>query len=376
MVEQGSGLSGMVPAPPQGTHVEPPGLSDIFIALPVAALIVDPDNRIVNANVRAESLFNMARSAIVGSNVARTIRIADMTARLDFWNTDKPLSAYDISVHCGRTPAMEVDLMISPIADQEGWRVVAIHAHSQAQKIAHRRATGGTRSAMGAAAILAHEIKNPLSGIRGAAQLLEGSGDDSASALTRLICNEVDRIAALIDRMQDFTIEQPLECGAENIYPLLDRAVELAAAGFARNIKLVRQYDPSLPFALINGDAFVQIMLNLIKNAAEALENIPKGEIRITTAYRHGVSVMIEGQGNASLPIEVQISDNGPGVPDHIREHLFNPFISTKRDGQGLGLALVDKLVRDMNGLVQYSRDLESKRSIFRILLPMALDRI
>lgn len=362
----------MASAPPH-RPLDHPDLADIFIALPVAILIVAPDNRIMNANVRAESLFNMARSAIIGSDVARTVRIADLAGRPDFWNTDKPLSAYDIEVHAGRTAAMEVDLMISPIADREGWRVVAIHAHSQAQRIAHRRATGGTRSAMGAAAILAHEIKNPLSGIRGAAQLLEASVDEGGTTLTRLICNEVDRIAALIDRMQDFTVERPLECVSENIYPLLDRAVELAAAGFARNIKLIRQYDPSLPFAHINGDAFVQIVLNLLKNASEAIDNKRRGEIRIITAYRHGVSVVIEGRGNASLPIEIQITDNGPGVPEQIREHLFNPFISGKRDGQGLGLALVDKLVRDMNGLVQYSRDEENGRSIFRVLLPMAL---
>src|SRR3546814_1941215 len=134
------------------------------------------------------------------------------------------------------------------------------------------------------------------------------------------VCSSDLRIAALIDRMQDFTIDQPMECVAENIYPLLDRAVELAAAGFARDVRLVRQYDPSLPFAEINGDAFVQVTLNLLKNAAEALEGMEQGEICIATAYRHGVSVMIEGRGNASLPIEIQISDNGPGVPDHIRE--------------------------------------------------------
>lgn len=362
---------GMAGAPP--IRVEAPALADIFLAMPVAVLVIAPDNRIANANVRAESLLNMARSAIVGSEVAKTVRLADISGRLDFWNTDKPLSAYDIQVHAGRQAAMEVDLMISPIAEHEGWRAVAIHPHSQAQKIAHRRATGGTRSAMGAAAILAHEIKNPLSGIRGAAQLLESSVDQGSSALTQLICNEVDRIAALIDRMQDFTIEQPLECGPANIYPLLDRAVELAAAGFARNVRLIRRYDPSLPFAAVNGDALVQIMLNLLKNAAEALEEKYKGEIEIVTAYRHGVSVLIEGKGNASLPIEIQIIDNGPGVPEQIREHLFNPFISSKQHGQGLGLALVDKLIRDMNGLVQYSRDEENGRSVFRILLPMAV---
>src|SRR3546814_4295642 len=136
----------------------------------------------------------MAKSAIIGGDVAHMVRIVDMAPRSEFWGTDKPLSAYDIHVDAGRAVGMQVDLMISPVADHEGWRVVAIHAHSQAQKIAHRRATNGTRSAMGAAAILAHEIKNPLSGIRGAAQLLENGSAVGAKALTQLNCNVVDRI--------------------------------------------------------------------------------------------------------------------------------------------------------------------------------------
>ncbi|MBB6122557.1 two-component system sensor histidine kinase NtrB [Sphingobium subterraneum] len=351
-----------------------PEATELIAALGVAVLVIDASNKITDANVSAETLLNMARSAIVGSDVARTIRLADMAARFDIWQSPNPVAAYDIEIHAGRSATIKADLIIAPLIDREGWRVVSIHGQSQAHKIGVRRTTGGTQSAMGAAAILAHEIKNPLSGIRGAAQLLEAGAGESGAALTQLICNEVDRIAALIDRMQDFTTERELECEPENIYPLLDRAAELAAAGFADKVQIVRRYDPSLPPALCNRDALVQIMINLLKNAAEALDGSKKPSIRIETAFRHGVSVMLGGtKGSAILPIEILVIDNGPGVPESIQEHLFNPFISGKRDGQGLGLALVDKLARDMNGFVQYVRDGNSGETTFRVLLPMGV---
>ncbi|MET0250341.1 MAG: ATP-binding protein [Sphingobium sp.] len=349
-----------------------PSLNDLVTALPVATLVIAPDNSIADANVRAETLLNMARSAIIGSDVARVIRMAEADARFDIWHGNKPIAAYDIKVHAGRTEEMEVDLMIAPVVDHEGWRVLAIHAQGQARRIGrHGGTAGGARSAMGAAAILAHEIKNPLSGIRGAAQLLETGDGGHDSTLTQLICNEVDRIAALIDRMQDFTTEQRLECRPGNIYPLIDRAAHIASAGFASGARIVKRYDPSLPFAIINDDALVQVMINLLKNAAEALEQTADPVIRVETAFRHGMSVVVGGgKGSAVLPIEILVVDNGPGVPAHILDHLFNPFITGKRDGKGLGLALVDKLVRDMNGFVQYSRDSALGESTFRILLP------
>ena len=368
-------MTAPVPAiPPLNLPSDAPSLADLMTALPVATLVVAPDNIISDANVWAETLLNMARSAIVGSDVTRTIRMAEAGGRFDIWHSDKPIAAYDIKVHAGRTAEMEVDLMIAPIIDHDGWRIISIHAQSHARKIGHRGTTGGARSAIGAAAILAHEIKNPLSGIRGAAQLLDSGNEGHDTTLTQLICNEVDRIAALIDRMQDFTTDRTLECRPGNIYPLIDRAANIAAAGFAKDVRIIRRYDPSLPFAVINDDALVQVMINLIKNAAEALENVDDGWIRVETAFRHGVSVVMdEGKGSAVLPIEILIVDNGPGVPDHILDHLFNPFITGKRDGQGLGLALVDKLVRDMNGFVQYSRDRAAGESTFRILLPMGM---
>ncbi len=364
----GSAFSKLPPPAARG-----PDPAEIIAVMPVAMLVIGPDNSVADANARAEALLNMARSAIVGSDIARIIRVDQVNSRFDLWNTDKPIAAYDISLHAGRNAAVKADVMISPLAaDHEGWRIVTLHTQSLAQKIGGRRASGGARSAMGAAAILAHEIKNPLSGIRGAAQLLDTGSTEGANPLTSLICNEVDRIAALIDRMQDFTTERELECVAANIYPLLDRAIQIASAGFASDVKIVRKYDPSLPFAKCNADALVQIVINLLKNASEALDGRKEPVLRIETAFRHGVSVMLgEGKGSAILPIEIMVIDNGPGVPPHIQDHLFNPFISGKRDGQGLGLALVDKLVRDMNGFVQYARDDEAKESIFRILLPM-----
>ncbi|BAK66473.1 MULTISPECIES: two-component system sensor histidine kinase NtrB [Sphingobium] len=347
-----------------------PDAAELIAAHPVATLLIGPDGRIASANARAESLLNMARSALVGSVVGRVLRIADPHMDTAIWMTDKPLSAFGIQVHAGRNEALEMDVLIHPLLEDERWRVVALHVHGQSQTLGVRRSSMGVRSATGAAAMLAHEIKNPLSGIRGAAQLLEGDAGEATRPLTKLICDEVDRIAALIDRMQHFTSNQPLACRPENIYPLLDRAVEIATAGFARDCPIVRTYDPSLPFAQVNGDAFVQIMLNLVKNAVEAVEGVEDGRVQVATAYRHGLSVL-SGKGTSPLQIEIQVIDNGPGVPDSIRDVLFNPFISNKRSGQGLGLALVDKLVRDMNGLVQYERDQASGRSIFRVLLPM-----
>jgi len=351
-----------------------PAAAELIAAHPVATLLIDPDGRIMMANGRAETLLNMARSALVGSIVGRVLRIADSRMDAAIWMTDKPLSAYDIQVHAGRNEAVDMDILITPLLEDERWRIVALHVHGQSQALGTRRTSLGVRSATGAAAMLAHEIKNPLSGIRGAAQLLEGDVSEATRPLTKLICDEVDRIAALIDRMQHFTSNQPLDCKPENIYPLIDRAVEIAVAGFARNCPITRTYDPSLPFAQVNGDALVQIMLNLVKNAVEAVDDIEGGTVQVATAYRHGLSVLsTRGKGTAPLQIEIQVIDNGPGVPESIRDVLFNPFISNKRSGQGLGLALVDKLVRDMNGLVQYERDSVLGRSVFRLLLPMGV---
>ncbi len=276
---------------------------------------------------------------------------------------DQGFAVFDGEFETARGQRFRADFVAAPVADHPGWQTITLHGALGPRRIG--QATAG-RSAVGAAAMLAHEIKNPLSGIRGAAQLL-AAGEGGDAPLTTLITAEVDRIAALIDRMQDFTDTRPLELASHNVHPLIDHVRRLAVAGFAGALPIEERFDPSLPAARLDRDAFVQVLLNLVRNAAEA-----GGErIVMTSAYRQGVSVSAApGRERQSLPIEICVIDDGPGPPADIADHLFEPFVSGRPEGRGLGLALVDKLVRQMGGVVQFAR--EHDRTVFRILLARA----
>ena len=323
---------------------------------------------IARANAEAEQLLNMSERTMIAQSLDMVLTPPAFAQR-----DGQGLAAFDADIETARAGRLRLDYLEAPLAERPGWRAITLHHAASSRRIGVTvDRAAGARAAVGAAAMLAHEIKNPLSGIRGAAQLIASGGDGDGS-LTRLITTEVDRIAALIDRMQDFTDTRPIEPTAQNIYPLLDHARRVALAGFGQGVAVEERFDPSLPPVLIDRDAFLQIVLNLLKNACEAVREVAAPQVILTTAYRHGITVSAAmGTARLPLPIELCVIDNGPGAPADIVDHLFDPFVSGKLEGQGLGLALVDKLVRDSGGIVEYAREGQPPRTVFRVLMPRA----
>ena len=345
----------------------------VLNAIQNPVVMVDEAGLIAFANWEAEVFFGASASHLSRYKISTFIPFGSpLLALIDQVRERRaPVNEYRVDLSSPRLGQDKlVDLYVAPISSEPGSVVVVFQERSMADKIdrqlTHRAAA---RSVTGLASMLAHEIKNPLSGIRGAAQLLEQSVEDDDRALTRLICDETDRIVSLVDRMEVFSDERPVDRVPVNIHSVLDHVKAVARAGFARNIKLSENYDPSLPAVFANRDQLVQVFLNLVKNAAEAVGDRPDGEIMLTTAYRPGIRLSVAGtREKISLPLEFCVIDNGPGVPADLVPHLFDPFITTKTNGTGLGLALVAKIIGDHGGIVEC--DSQNHRTTFRVLMP------
>ena len=337
---------------------------------PVPTLLIDKGGVVLFVNAAAEQMCNMSRSAIIGRVVYDVIQMDRSYRQRMSDAATSALFAHRAEISVGGRKAIFVDMQMVPYG-QSGHRILAlIPAQSDAELMGGAIGRSG-RAAGGAASMLAHEITNPLAGIKGAAHLLARKTDASGERFTTLICAEVDRIATLIDQMEHFSRGQPIACAPINLYQPIHQAMETARARQFPGVRFAEDFDPSLPLVHGNHDAMVQILLNLITNGCEALGGRDDGVVRLATAYRHGLSIDNgDGRGRIALPIEVSVSDNGPGVPADIRGDLFDPFVTTKREGRGLGLALVAKLARDMGGTVQHMRDGEWTR--FRVHLPVA----
>jgi two-component system nitrogen regulation sensor histidine kinase GlnL len=337
-------------------------------------IMVDPEGKIVFANADAEDFFRASAVMLAREKLESLVPFGSPLLTLVDQVRDRhaPYNEYRVDMSWPRLgPDRIVDLYVAPVPEIPGNVVVMFQERSMADKIdrqmTHR---GAARSVTGLAAMLAHEIKNPLSGIRGAAQLLETVvSDEEDRALTRLITDETDRIVALVDRMEVFSDERPIDRYPVNIHVVLDHVKAVAKNGFASRIKIIENYDPSLPPVYANRDQLIQIFLNLVKNAAEAVGGDPNGEILLSTAFRPGMRLSVPGtQNRVSLPLEFCVHDNGPGVPDDLMPILFDPFITTKQNGSGLGLALVAKIVGEHGGTIEC--DSSSRGTTFRILMP------
>lgn len=354
---------------PESSPIDPMA---ILGAMPDPILVLGVDDKILYGNPAAEQFFTTSAAVLCGQNLADlVVRDSPVFALANqVRQNSSSVSDTGVTIDGPRIGSRLIAVSAAPLGTNTAAIVLSFQEQSIARKmnrqLTHRAAA---RSVTAMAAMLAHEVKNPLSGIRGAAQLLEQAADIGDRELTQLICNETDRIAALVDSVEVFADEQPLNREAVNIHEVLEHVRLLAQSGFARHTRIVELYDPSLPPVYGNRGQLVQALLNLVKNAAEAVEE-DSGEIMLSSSYRHGIRLEIPGtDSRVHLPLVLTVRDNGPGVPDDLRPHIFDPFVTTKSYGSGLGLALVAKIIGDHGGVIDVES--EPRRTEFRIMLPM-----
>lgn len=342
----------------------------LWNSLPIPAFILDKNDLISKTNSAAESFLNASAKALTGAPVFDKVMI---DAPLDrsfnrVRQDDSPLFINDVDVGSGERAPMQCNIQMAPVEGSDGELLLLIEPRQIAGRLGRSHSVkSSANSAIGMAEMLAHEIKNPLAGITGAAQLLSMNLSPEDQEMTDLIVEESRRIINLLGQVEQFGNVLKPQCTAVNIHDVLDRARRSASVGFGAHMKITERYDPSLPPTFADSDQLQQVFLNLLKNASEA--NPLGGEITIRTFYENAMRLRrVDGSG--SVPLQIEIIDDGPGIPPAIAADVFDPFISGRENGTGLGLALVSKIISEHNGWIAV--DSAPGRTVFRISLPVA----
>lgn len=351
--------------------VERPGPAAQIGGMIFAVLLLDGEGRVVEANQAAENMLGQSAKRLQGQRIIDCLHLHDQRVieRLDL--NEASLVARNVGFSSGGRE-VQANLTMSPLPTHPGWRVLTL---SDGGRSDERSEEGSGAATLSAPAILAHEIKNPLAAIRGAGQLVGRKLNPEDRPLARMITDEVDRIARLIDRMQQLgstVVEPAAPC---NPHEAIRSAITTIRAAGNDEVEIVEEFDPSLPPVLASRDALEQVLINLISNARDAARTNQAPCVTVKTRFVGGLNFSSVRSGKAvQLPIEISVIDNGPGVAEKLREHIFEPFVTSKKSGQGLGLALVRKLVRDMDGRISLHRDVQEQLTHFRLHLPMAIE--
>ena len=340
----------------------------IWSSLPIPALLINPEDVITEANPAAEGFFNASGRSLCGKFIWDRLLVStpleESFARAKEFST--PLFVNDVEVGAAGQSQLQCNLTFAPVVQSPGNVIILIAPRELAGRVNQTNSVkSAAKSAIGMAEMLAHEIKNPLAGISGAAQLLSMNLENKDLELTDLIVEETRRIVKLLEQVEEFGNYRKLEMKPVNIHDILDRAKRSAQLGFGAHIKFEEEYDPSLPAAKANSDQLLQVVLNLIKNASEACGN--NGKIKLKTSFDHSFRLRRSDGTGEALPLQIKICDNGPGLPFEIKEEVFDPFVSGKENGTGLGLALASKIISDHDGWI--SVDSVPGNTVFTISL-------
>lgn len=349
-----------------------PPFDSLWATLPMPALLVDRTDRIIAVNPAAETFLNTSAKSLIrhalSERLAADVDLISALTRVRANQAD--ININDVTLTLADKTATSCTIQMAPVQDTADQVLVLISPRVMAERMGRaRNASAAAKSVIGMAEMLAHEIKNPLAGISGAAQLLSMNLSEEDREMTDLIVEETRRIVKLLEQVEQFGNVRPPDCRAVNIHDALDRARRSAQMGYASHMMIIEEYDPSLPATWADPDQLMQVFLNLIKNATEAARD-RRGTIRLHTFYDLSLRIRRKDGSGTRLPLQIEIIDDGPGIPPDIAADIFDPFVSGRENGTGLGLALVSKIITEHGGLI----GVESVpgRTVFRISLPLA----